>query len=58
MPHVPKYDSHVAVVDRKPNSQYPLEPSGWGAGMEHAWVEFVVFESSHVLPLFLLEFSP
>jgi len=55
-PVVPKYDSHIVVVDKLQNSQKPLPPGKWGSNMEHAWVELVVFETSHILPLFLLEF--
>ena len=54
MPSVPKYDSHVVMVDRKNNSQHPVPPSKWNDF--GAWMEYVIFDTAHVFPLFLMNF--
>ena len=59
-PCVPKYDSHFVLVDKRPKSQLPLKPSAPSAsdplGAAQLWTEFCLFESSHLLPLFVLHF--
>jgi hypothetical protein len=49
---MPRYDSHVVLVDR-----VNLKPIGQQADSDQPWSEIAVFHASHILPVAVLQMS-